>query len=282
MKKIIALFLSIVTAVSMTVSSGAIDIDLDEFYGLNDTENSLTPTDLLTDNADILSSSEEERIGEKLEDISEKYGIDVLVYTTRDVPYDSESACMDFAFDRIEEYLYAEGKSDGIIFVVDMNYRLWNMSTKGKAEEAITESYGLEILDKKCIDSLSDGDYEECFMKYAETCEKFLKAYDEGKPYGPTRPFVTAGMIIKALLIGAVIGLVVALIVTSGLKKQLKSVDKQKTANNFVRRGSFDLKLSQDLFLYKNVTKTRRQSSSSGGGRSGGGGSRGGSRGGRF
>ncbi len=281
MKKIIALFLSVLTAASMTLSVGAIDIDLDEFYGLNGSETDLTPTGLLTDNADILSSGDEERIEEKLEDISDKYGIDVLVYTTRDVPYDSESACMDFAFDRIEEYLYENNKSDGIIFVVDMNYRLWNMSTKGKAEDAITESYGLEILDKKCIDYLSDGDYEECFMEYAELCEKFIKAYDMGKPYGPTRPMITAAMIIKGLLIGAVIGLIVALIVTSGLKKQLRSVDKQRTANNFVKRGSFNLKLSQDLFLYKNVTKTRRQSSSSGGGRSGGG-SRGGSRGGRF
>lgn len=282
MKRLLSLLSAVVLAGTMTVSACAIDVDLDEFYGLDgDSSGSLAPVDLLTDNANILSSSEEERVQEALEDVSDKYDIDVLVYTTRDVPYDSESVCMDFAFDRVEEYLEAEGKSDAIIFVVDMNYRLWNMSTKGKAEDAITESYGLEILDEKLIDYLSDGEYHKCFLEYADLCEKFFKAYDEGNPYSATHPFVTAGMIIKALLIGAIFGLILALIVTSSLKKQLKSVDKQRTANNFVRKGSFNLQTTKDLFLYKNVTKTKRQSSSSGGGRSGGG-SRGGSRGGRF
>lgn len=274
MKKIIAFILSSVAALAMTISAGA-------FF--TDQTSDLTPDGLLTDNAGILSSADEERLQGELERVSEKYGIDVLVYTTRDVPFDSEGACMDFAFDRIEEYLEAEGKTDGIIFVVDMDYRLWNMSTKGAAEEAITESYGLEFFDEHLIDYLSDGDYDRCFLEYAELCEKFFKAYDKGKPYSELHPIITGGMIVKAVLIGSVVGIIVALIITTGLKKQLKSVDKQKTANNYVRRGSFDLKTSQDLFLYKNVSKIKRQSSSSGGGgRSGGGGSRGGSRGGRF
>lgn len=267
MKKFIALFLSLMTAVSMTVTAGAAQVD-----------SSLVPTDLLTDNAGILSSSEENKISKKLEKVSEKYDIDVLVYTTRDVPSDSEYACEIFANQRLDEYLYANDVDDAIMFVIDMDYRLWYIVTESRAKEAVDNSYGITYFEDELVDYLSDGDYEECFIEYAELCDEFFKALEEGDPYSDSNPIVTAGMIIKALLIGAVIGLIVALIVTSVLKKQLKSVDMQKTANNFVRRGSFNVKLSQDLFLFKNVTKTRRQSSSSGGGRSGG--SRGGSRGG--
>lgn len=277
MKKLVSFFVAIAAAFSLSASAGAYIID-DDFDSYGD----LTPEELLTDNAGILTESEEEKILKKLEKVSEKYDTNVMIYTTRDVPYDSEGACMDFAFDRIEEYLAANGEDSGIIFCVDMNYRLWNMSTKGETQYAITEDYGLVLFDDKLVGDLSDGDYEECFLEYISLCEEFLKAYENGEGYTSSNKYVTAGLVAKYILIAAVIGLVVTIGVMVSLKKQLKSVEKQKTANNFVRRGSFKLVTSQDLFLYKNVTKTRRQSSSSGGGRSGGGGSRGGSRGGRF
>lgn len=275
MKKILSLAAAALLAGAMTVSASG-------YYSDYFDSSELMPQGRLTDNADILSETEEDKIEDALDDVSEKYGMEVLVYTTKDVYQDTEEACMDFAFDRLEQYLDARGESDGIIFVVDMDYRLWNMSTKGNAEEAITESYGLKIFDKKLVGYLSDGEYETCFLEYAELCEEFFVAYDEGKPYGATRPYITAGLVIKSLLIGAVIGLVAALIVTSLLKKQLRSVQKGTTANNFVRQGSFKLETNKDLFLYKNVTKVKIQSSSGGGGGRIGGGSRGGSRGGRF
>jgi len=283
MKKLVALFLSAITVFMMTLPACAIDIDLDDFYGLDDENNSfsLAPENLLTDNAGILNISEEERIQEALEDVSEKYGIDVLVYTTRDVPYDSEEECERFTNEILDLYLYENQVTDAVIFLVDMDCRLWHIATESKAKEAISNEYGIRLFEDKLIDYLSDGEYQSCFLEYADLCDKFFEAYENGKPYGVIRPFITAKVIIKAFLIGGVIGLVVAFIVTSVLKKQLRSVEKQRTANNFVKRGSFKVTLSQDLFLYKNVTKVRRQSSSSGGGGRSGGGSRGGG-GGRF
>lgn len=285
MKRIVALFLSVLTALTMTLPAFAIDIDLDDFYGLtddDDTSYNLVPENYLTDNANILTDDEEENIQEALEDVSEKYEIDVLVYTTRDVPQDDEWACEEFTNEILDQYLYENSVTDAVIFVVDMDYRLWYIATESRGKWAISNEYGIGFFEDKLIGYLSDGDYEECFLKYAELCDKFFAAYEKGKPYSRAHPYITVGLILKALLIGAVAGLVIALIVTSVLKKQLKSVEKQRTANNYVRRGSFKLTNSQDLFLYKNVTKVRRQSSSSGGGgRSGGGGSRGGG-GGRF
>lgn len=276
MKKILSFAAAALLAGAMTVSASG-------YYSNYFDSSELMPQGRITDNADILSETEEDKIEDALDDVSEKYGMEVLVYTTKDVYKNTKEACMDFALDRLEQYLDAQGESDGIIFVVDTKKRLWNMSVKGEAKQAITENYGLEILDKKLLKHLRDDEYETCFLEYAELCEKFFEAYDEGKPYGATRPYITAGLVIKSLLIGAVIGLVAALIVTALLKKQLRSVQKGTTANNFVRQGSFKLETNKDLFLYKNVTKVKIQSSSGGGGGGRiGGGSRGGSRGGRF
>jgi len=43
------------------------------------------------------------------------------------------------------------------------------------------------------------------------------------------------------------------------LKGQLKSVHKQNTAHVYVKQGSMHVDLKQDIFLYRNVTRTRKQ-----------------------
>jgi uncharacterized protein len=59
------------------------------------------------------------------------------------------------------------------------------------------------------------------------------------------------------------------------MKGQLKSVRKQNRANNYMKTGSLQVTVHRDLFLYRDITRTRKQTnSSSGGSRSSGGGSR--------
>jgi uncharacterized membrane protein YgcG len=62
------------------------------------------------------------------------------------------------------------------------------------------------------------------------------------------------------------------------MKGQLKSVRMQNQANNYLKAGSMHLTASHDLYLYRHVSRTPRQTNSSssgsrgGGSRSGGGG----------
>jgi uncharacterized protein len=74
--------------------------------------------------------------------------------------------------------------------------------------------------------------------------------------------------------------MIAGLIVAFVMKGQLKSVRKQYQANVYVKQGSMQLNYTRDIFLYRNVTRTKKQerveSSSSGSGgtaRSKGGGS---------
>ncbi len=59
-------------------------------------------------------------------------------------------------------------------------------------------------------------------------------------------------------LICIVIGAVLGVAVVSGMKAQLKSVRKAKSAANYVRPGSMNLTGKQDLFLYSNVNRVKR------------------------
>ncbi len=54
-----------------------------------------------------------------------------------------------------------------------------------------------------------------------------------------------------------------ALITSSVLKGQLKSVRKQSRANVYVKDGSMQITAQNDLFLYRDVTYTEKSSSDS-------------------
>lgn len=60
------------------------------------------------------------------------------------------------------------------------------------------------------------------------------------------------------VLVCIAVGLVVALIVTGTMKAQLKTVRHQAQAGQYIRQGSFQLFRSQDIYLYRNVTRVAR------------------------
>jgi uncharacterized membrane-anchored protein YhcB (DUF1043 family) len=60
-------------------------------------------------------------------------------------------------------------------------------------------------------------------------------------------------------LIALVIGVLIALLIVSLMKGQLKSVHMEKEAAEYIRKNSFHLTKSQDHFLYKRLDKTPRQ-----------------------
>ena len=90
---------------------------------------------------------------------------------------------------------------------------------------------------------------------------------------GALVPFDFSGKLTIALAIGLIAGLITAFV----LKGQLKSVYQQDKANVYIKNDSMQLTSHSDLFLYRNVTRTKKQSSSSssssGSSRSKGGGS---------
>lgn len=58
------------------------------------------------------------------------------------------------------------------------------------------------------------------------------------------------------IIICLLISIVVACIVTGAMKGQLKSVQSQSAAGSYIRSGSMVLTANEDLFLYRNVSRT--------------------------
>ena len=209
----------------------------------------------VVDMAELLSDSEKTALLSKLDEISERQKLDIVVLTVNTLDGKTPRDYADDFYD-YNGYGFGENK-DGILLLVSMEDRDWWISTTGYGITALTDA-GIEYISKKFLSDLSDGDYAQAFTTYAELCDQFITQAKTGEPYDignmPKEPFNVAWNILVAF----VIGLVVAFVVTNIMKKQLKTVQLKSEANNYVKANSMILTENRDLFLYNQVSRRAR------------------------
>lgn len=213
----------------------------------------------LVDNADILTDSEEKSLLAKLNEISERQQIDVIIVTTYNAEYNTITQ---FADDYNGSNFGDDG--DGILLAMDFGKRDWAISTKGKAIRAFTDA-GQKYMTDIFIPYISDGDIYKGFDTFADLCDKFIKQYKTGSAYDVGNLPKERNMV---FLIGASVipALLLAFAVCYGMTSQLKTVRRQYAADSYELRNSFYVNTAEDFFLYKRLSRTRRESSSSSGG----------------
>lgn len=209
----------------------------------------------VVDMAELLSDSEKTALLSKLDEISERQKLDIVVLTVNTLDGKTPRDYADDFYD-YNGYGFGENK-DGILLLVSMEDRDWWISTTGYGIAALTDA-GIEYISEKFLSDLSDGDYAQAFTTYAELCDQFITQAKTGEPYDtgnmPKKPFNVAWNILVAF----VIGLVVAVIVTNIMKKQLKTVQLKSEANNYVKANSMIVTENRDLFLYNQVSRRAR------------------------
>ena len=242
-KKIIPVFLASVLTVSGTTGF------VTEAFSENVYAAEEVHTERLADFADLLDDGQKEELEAKLDQVSEDYGCDVVVFDYND-------------------YGMGEDKS-GILFLITMSERKWCISTHGEAIQIFTDA-GQEYMTDNFVSYLSDGEYYEGFMKFADLCEEFIIQAQSGEPYDvenlpeETIPFY------MIFLISLVVGFVIALIVTGVMRSRMKTVHMKPDAADYMKDGSLHINRSRDIFLYHQVTRTAKpkEESSGGGGSS--------------
>lgn len=213
----------------------------------------------LYDGADILTVQEEAYVLQYLDRISEKYGVDIVVATVRELGSYSADSYVEHFYD--SNQIGTGSRRDGALLLLSMAEREYRILTNGMVGDAIDDS-AIDSIGDVIVSDLSDGNYADAFVAFAQECAYYIEGHINGFPFPA----------LQNLIICFVIGLVAALIVTGVMRSQLKSVRKQMGAGDYTRAGSMQLTHSSDLFLYRNVTRVKIQNSSSS--RGGGGGSR--------
>ena len=222
----------------------------------------------LIDNAGLLDEAENASVAEKLSEVSGSIGMDVLIYTTNTLSGKSVSAYADDAMD------YEFGQvDDGIMLLISMEDRDYYVSTKEQGLVEFSEGE-FDYIVAAFLPDLSDGNYAAAFTAFAEKVgsvyhdpSQVPDSYEYGQHTQEDleRSKSRFHFSFLGLLVSFVFGLIVALIVVGGMKRQLKSA-RFHNANTYLVPGSLNLVQNTDLFLYSNVTRTRIESESSSGG----------------
>lgn len=203
------------------------------------------------DEADLLSTQEETQLAGKLSEISEEFDAQIVIMTVSSTGGNID-AYIEEKFDSMNMG-YGENRN-GVLLLVCMDDREYRILSNGYAGEAIGMDQ-IDAISDAIVSDLSDGDYADAFITFADNCAYYLDGYLNGFPFN------TGKNLVIALIIGVVAGVIVAFV----LKKQLKSVRQQKQANVYIKSGSMQIATSRDLFLYREVSRTKKQSSSSSG-----------------
>lgn len=231
----------------------------------------------IVDEADLLTSSEEMILEEKIQALISKYQIDIVIVTVDSLNGKSRQA---YANNYYDDNFYGIGEDDsGILLLIAMDSREWYISTCGKAKIAIAESDTYDIFDAISSD-LADNDFYFAFDDYLDELDFYLGYYtdhpDSFTSSGSgTRFRLTFSKAAIALLIGGAVAAIVLFI----MSRNMNTARAQSNAGDYLTQGSYKLHVQRDMFLYSNVSKRRKPENNSSG-RSGGGSSGGGRHGG--
>lgn len=206
------------------------------------------------DEAGFLSESEVSELETKLEAIRTEYDIDIAIYTETDM---SGADAQQTADDIYDYNGYGAGENDdGMLLYVSQNPRNYHLTTYNRGHD-IFGSSELSKIEDDILPHLKENDYYGAFLAYADCSESILEsaAYDENYEFTLSDNLYFYGFVaVIALALSLVIALIAMLIKLSKMKTAVKKVD----AEGYMKNGSVNISVSQDIFLYSTVTKVAR------------------------
>ena len=235
---------------------------------------------MIVDQADILRTEDEIELEAQAQELRKTYQYDIVILTVDSLGGKSAQAYADDFYDAHGYGYDAEGS--GILFLLAMNEREWYISTCGKAIYTFTD-YGIQTLGEAAFSYLDNENYAPVFSAYLSFLPEYFHAYEDEDPidgyadysgdyyHGDREEIVyyeeDSG---PSVLLSLFVGLVCASVTVLIMRGSMNTKRRQSNASTYLKSGSYHLKRSQDLFLYSNVSKVRRQqnNTSSGGGSS--------------
>ncbi len=272
MKKIIACLLSCVfiTAFGCTCFAGQgkpswFPEDLETFEDFHD-ENAPR----IVDEADVLSDDEEQTLLEKINDITDATGFDLVIYTTpTSYDYGSDRALLARDFYQFNGYGYDEEYSGSVFMICfEEGNRGWESQGCGLVRQYFTEE-NINALDDYIDSDMRNGNYYEAMLTYTD---KLSELYSNG-----TLVYEEDNTVFN-IIVAAVLALIIAAIVTKVLYSGMKKVKIATNADLYIVPGSEHIRVSRDHFLYIHTRRVLRENNSNKGGSTFSGGSSSGGR----
>lgn len=243
---------------------------------------------IIVDDAQLLSSEQVDALAQKADDLRQKYAMDIVILTVDSL--DGASA-MVYAEDYYDYSGYGiDDQRSGTLFLLAMEEREWYIDTSGNAIYALTD-YALLEMENLILPYLRDGDYYGAFDAWLDGLDGYFAAYANGSPVDgfvpeedkyhghdetvyPYEDEYDTWSVSVNWMISILVGLAAAGITILIMRSAMNTKRREDSAGVYMKPGSYDLRIRRDVFLYSQVSKTRKESSSgssSGSSRRGGG-----------
>lgn len=240
------------------------------------------------DNAGLLSESQRSTLVEKAAALSEQHGCSLYVVTVQDfTQYNSdvyEAAKGIFNYYNLG---YGEGH-DGVILLISMADHDYAFAGHGDKGETICGYESSWLIEEDFLNGLRKSDWYGAFSDFFDACDKQLTKLENGEDItagadiitGPdgqeyhsyNAPGASQGMPTPMkLAIVVFVPMLIALIVCSAFKAQMKNAVEKTQADDYIVPRSMELHVKDDIFTHRTESRTRIESDS--GSRGGGGGS---------
>ena len=189
------------------------------------------------DDAEVLTEDEDNELEDALEELSLRQSFDVTIATIESMESVGADSMEQFADDLYDYCQYGYGPDmDGVLLLVSVGDRKWHISTCGYGITAFTDA-GIQYLGQQMTPFMADGDYAGAFRTFVQWSDTYIGAARAGHPYDVNNlPREPLSLMYLFLALG--IGLVLAWVVVSVMKSQLRSVAFQENAASYVREGS--------------------------------------------
>ena len=217
----------------------------------------------VTDAAGLLTQDEVLALEAQAEQIAEDYGCApyiLVVENYRD--YEDTYDVFEAGMNLYERWGLGYGQEkNGLLLMLSMAERDYALVTYGSVVHRAFTDYGQDYLCEQFLDDFRNGDWAGGFQDYLNTGAWLLEQAKNGTPYDVG----TAPKGFNPLIV--VIPLVLALAVCLVLTGQMKTAKRKTEAGDYMVQGGVEMRVVQDIFTHRTVTRqVIQQNENKGGG----------------
>ena len=217
----------------------------------------------VTDKAGLLKAAEIKLLNQKIHSVEQAHKIKIGVAFVKTLGGQEIIPASEDLLDNN----FANGKNGGIVLLVDMKSRKYEMATDSRMLNIITDSHGIPFLKDKFQPDLSAGNYYSAANNFVGGVDELMTYYEtNGLAYGQRKPGEIDPMAAMVAFGLAIFG---GVMFRSILIGSMSNVHRAQEATDYLKKNTVKFLENRDTFLFMNVQSKPR---GGGGSRGGGGG----------
>lgn len=214
------------------------------------------------DKADVMGSEVKSKLEKISNDAKKKYGADVIFVAVNTL---NDRSATEYADDFFYKNGYGEDNDrNGLVFLIAVEDRKWAISTNGKTIDAFTDAGQAYIMDN-VLPYLKDDDFSGAFSKFGDYVIDFYEKYTQGRPYDKSTLPKKKRNILLSVAYTFGVAIVPTGLIAFCLIQQMKSVRKQTTASNYLKRDQSNARVVSENYIRSGLVRNRRIDDEDGG-----------------